>query len=392
MSAGAPEPDPGSRRLRILHVSEVHWGGVVTLLEHFVREQLAEGHDVHVLAPGGLPDVGGARHRWSLSRTRPWSMVRALRELRTVVATLRPDVLHVHSFVAGLLVRLPVVGVDRGAAGIVYQPHAWSFDLVGLRLFGFALRRWETFASHRTDVLVANCDDEIAEGRAMGVTTPGHVLGVAVDTRRFRPVTDPERAALRAELGLGSQWVALCLGRLARQKGLDLLVPAWEERHPEGCELVLVGPGDPDPLQQLAPRQWGRSVSWRGERHDAERWLAAADVLVLPSRYETVAVVVAEAMACGTPVVTTRFNGAEETVEAGPLDPGGAVVDLGDMRGLICELQRRLGDAELRTGEALAARTRAVELFRPDAVAARLETAYVQAVALAGIRTRGESA
>ncbi len=392
MSIGRASSESIVKHMRILHVSEVHWGGVVTLLEHFVREQIVAGHDVHVLAPDGLADVGGIRHRWSVTRTRPWTAVRALRQLREVVTAERPDVIHVHSFVAGLLVRLPIVGVGGRLPGIVYQPHAWSFDLLGSRLFAAALRWWEASASRRTDVLVANCDDEVHEGRMIGVTAPGHVLGVAVDTCRFRPVSGADKVALRAELGLQSPWVALCVGRLARQKGQDLLVTAWEHGQPKGCELVLIGPGDPEPLRRLAPKQWGRSVSWRGERDDAQRWLAAADVLVLPSRYETVALVVAEAMACGIPVVTTRFNGAEQTVIAGPLDPGGAVVELGDMRGLICEVQRRLDDVRLREAQAAAARTRALDLFQPGTVAARLEAAYVEAVGLAMTRTRKESA
>lgn len=391
MSAALPSSD--ARRLRILHVSEVHWGGVVTLLEHFVREQLDAGHDVHVLAPDDLAErVGGVRHRWSVVRARPWTAVRAVRQLRDVVSTQRPDVIHVHSFVAGLLVRLPLLGVGGAPNALVYQPHAWSFDLFGSRLFGGVLRRWEAWASRQTDVLVANCKDEVEEGRQVGVVAPGHVLGVAVDTDRFRPLPAHERASLRYELGINSSFTALCLGRLARQKGQDLLLAEWEQLRPESCELVLVGPGDPQPLRKLSPRQWGRTVSWRGEHRCVEQWLAAADVLVVPSRYETVALVVAEAMACGTPVVTTRFNGAEDTVTGGPLDPAGAIVDLGDMRGLIGDLKRRLDDPSLRAREGSAARARAEALFRPEVVAARLEDAYREAISSAAHRTRRNSA
>jgi glycosyltransferase involved in cell wall biosynthesis len=313
-------------------------------------------------------------------------------ELRSLIRHVRPDVVHVHSFVAGFLARLPLVGVAAGGVAVVYQPHAWSFDLFGFRLFGSALRWWERWSSRRTDLLVANCADEVREGQQVGVSSPGRVLGVAVDVERFRPTTAGDIAALRRELGLTSQSVALCLGRLARQKGQDQLVSAWERGHPEGCELVLVGPGDPTPLQALAPAAWDCSVSWRGERSDVERWLAAADVLVVPSRYETVALVVAEAMACGTPVVTTRFNGAEETVLAGPLPAGGAVVELGDMAGLLREVGDRLRDPDLHHAESRAARTRAETLFLPAAVAQRLQDAYLEAIALATTRQQKDRA
>jgi glycosyltransferase involved in cell wall biosynthesis len=393
MSADLSPDGPSARPLRILHVSEVHWGGVVTLMRHFTREQVTAGHAVHVLAPTALArDVEGVRHPWSIRRSRPWTLVPALRQLRTVVARERPDVIHVHSFVAGLLARLPLVGAVGGSAAIVYQPHAWSFELFGSRLFNAAVKRWERWASRRTDMLVTNCRDEILEGKHVGVVGAARVLGVAVDTDRFHPVSVAERTALREQLGLASRWVVLCLGRLVRQKGQDLLVPAWEVAHPEGSELVLVGPGDPTPLRELAPTEWSRSISWRGEQQDVERWLAAADVLVVPSRYETVALVVAEAMACGIPVVTTRFNGAEETVTDGPLPAGGAVVDLGDMRALIDQVRSRLHEAGPARAESAAARTRAQTLCQPRTVAERLEAAYVEAIAVASVRQQKEYA
>jgi glycosyltransferase involved in cell wall biosynthesis len=369
-------------RLRILHVSEVHWGGVVTLLDYFTAEQVRAGHRVHVLAPNGIRTLSGVDQRtWRIDRGRPWTASTALLDLRRTLRDVRPDVVHLHSFVAGLLGRLPFREALLDArVPTVYQPHSWSFDLFTRRSLGKAVRRWEARASSATDVLVANCDDEVAEGQAAGVDLPGRVLGVAVDVSRFRPVDTAGREAFRTQLGLEAKHVVVCLGRLTHQKGQDLLVPAWERSRPSDTTLVLLGPGDTDGLAPLAPTQWGKSVVAVGEHADVRPWLWASDAMVLSSRYEGFPLAIAEAMACGRPVIATAINGARDTILGGPLPPAGAVVELGDMEGLIEQATRRLEDADLWAAECTAGRQRAEQLFSPAQVADRLEAAYREAI------------
>lgn len=371
----------GDDRLRILHVTEVHWGGVVTLLRHFVAEQVADGHEVHVLAHPDLPTLasGVDVHGWDVDRRRPVSFVRAVRQLRALVAELAPDVIHLHSYFAGFLGRLPFTG-KLGGAAIVYQPHAWSDNLFAGRLASAAIRRSERISARRTDLIVANCGDELRRGERLGVRVPGRPVGVAVDLTSFRPPTPEERKEARAALGLGEDRVALVLGRLARQKGQDLLLPVWEVQHPPGTTLALVGPGDRDWVASLAGIEWERSVIAPGGTDDVLPWLWAADVLVLCSRYETVALVVAEAMSVGLPVVATAVDGAREVLVDGQEPPAGAVVETSDMAGLIHELSMRLDDPELHERESQAGPLRAVERFAPEAVTRRLVSAYREAI------------
>lgn len=372
-----------AQKLRILHVSEVHWGGVVTLLRHFTAQQAMAGHEVHVLAPDGMPELPGtACHRWRLDRHHPWTVATALVDLERTVAAVRPDVVHLHSFVAGFVGRVPLArSLASQGVPVVYQPHAWSFELFRSAVASGLVRRWERLAARRTDVLAANCQDEVEEGRRFGAQTPAAVLGVAVDTERFRPADSTDRADIRRRLGIEHDHVLLCLGRVARQKGQDLLLPAWERHHPPRTALVLLGPGDTEPLQELAPTQWGKSVLAVGEHDDVRPWLHASDALVLCSRYETVGLVVAEAMACAVPVVTTAVNGARATVTDPPLPSAGEVVPLGDMGALVAAAARRVADPRLQAVEGRAGRVRAEHMFRPEVVAGRLEAAYRDAIA-----------
>ena len=389
--------EQGAGRLRVLHVSEVQWGGVVTLLRHFTAEQVAAAHEVHVLAPDRLPTLPGVRHhRWSLERGRPATYPPSVRELRRLVSELRPDVVHLHSFFAGLLGRLPALSGTSGVP-VVYQPHAWSTDLFASAAASRLVTVLERSGGRRTDVLVANCLDEIAAGREIGVELPSHELGVTVDSGVYRPPSVAERAEARHVLGLEDERVLLVLGRLARQKGQDLLLEAWEARPVPGATLVLVGPGDTAPLEAVAPRTWGHSVRAVGEPPSVLPWLWASDLLLLPSRYETVGLVVAEAMATGLPVVATAVHGAHATVEeprtlgARDLPPAGAVVPLGDLTALLQEAERRLVDDSLRERETAAALQRAAALFVPAEVAGRLESAYRDAVTAHGSRAGAPS-
>ena len=231
-------------------------------------------------------------------------------------------------------------------------------------------------------MLVANCQDEIDAGKRLGVDVPARTLGVSVDLTRFRPPSEDERRRHRSDLGLDGRRVLLVLGRITRQKAQDLLVAEWESRRPGADDLlVLVGPGDTALLKTLAPTTWGRSIRAVGEPADVLPWLRSADLLLLPSRYETVGLVVAEAMATGLPVVATGVDGAMSTIVAGPAPAAGAVVPCGDMRALLGEARRRLDDPALRAAESAAGRSRSEQMFRPDVVAGRLENAYRDAIA-----------
>lgn len=366
--------------MRVLHVSEVSTGGVLSLLRGFTAAQRRRGHDVHLLARHDLPRLDGVRHhQWDLDRRRPLTYPRSMAQYRRTVRTVRPDVVHLHSFLAGFFGRLP--GISTGTrAPLVYQPHAWSFDLYDDSRFRRLSLAWERFGGRHTDMLVANCADEVEEGRTVGVQTPAQVLGVTVDTGRFAPVDATSIREHRDRLGVRAPRVILCLGRLARQKGQDQLVAAWEQAPLPDTELVLVGLGDWETLRELAPTQWGTSIRTVQDQGDVRPWLWACDLLVLPSRYETVAIVVAEALACGRPVVATQANGVSEVVLGGPYEPAGAVVELGAMDWLLAEAGRRLDDAELRRREGLAARVRAEALFGASQLIDRLDQAYARAV------------
>jgi glycosyltransferase involved in cell wall biosynthesis len=179
-------------------------------------------------------------------------------------------------------------------------------------------------------------------GISSGVHAPYRVVRNGVDLRAWTHAREGDRKSARAELGLQPERpLAVCVGRLCKQKGQMDLVAAWplvRSSVPDAC-LVLVGDGpDRALLEQRCTAAGG--ITLTGERHDVATWMAAADVVVVPSRWDGMALVVVEAMARGRSVVATSVPGIADAVPRS----AGAVVPLDDGRAFAKALVARLHD------------------------------------------------
>jgi D-inositol-3-phosphate glycosyltransferase len=151
------------------------------------------------------------------------------------------------------------------------------------------------------------------------------VIPCGVNLEQFQPL---DRTAARAAIGLAQDDpVALYVGRFAPLKGLNLLLAAvarLKKRLPNLKLLVAGGDGPRstgtlDLLEQSRQLGITAQVSFVGrvEHDDLPNYYNAADLLVVPSHYESFGLVVLEALACGTPVAATRFGAAETVLQPG---------------------------------------------------------------------------
>lgn len=305
-----PEPDG---RLRVLHLTQPVDGGVARVVTDLARAQLAAGLHVTVACPAGplaadLRSLGTDVRHWAATRSPGPSLPGEVRRLVRVLGEVRPDLVHAHSAKAGLAGRLAV----RGRIPTVFQPHAWSFEAVGGTTAALALK-WERFGARWADRLVCVSEAERTTGLRAGIAGRWSVIPNGIDPARFHPASvDTVRASLLPRLDPAAPLV-VCVGRLCRQKGQDVLLTAWTDiaRKMPGARLVLVGDGpDAERLRSRAPE----SVLFAGAVTDAVPWYQAADLVVLPSRWEGMALAPLEALACGRPVVVTDVDGARESL------------------------------------------------------------------------------
>ena len=157
---------------------------------------------------------------------------------------------------------------------------------------------------------------------------PGRMVAIhnGIDIDRFS-FDDDARSNIRAELGLNSTTpLLLAVGRLWEQKDYPTLLQAFSRlSNGRDCpHLAIVGDGPLlVALQNLADTLGVTDqVRFLGVRHDVGSLMSACDLFVLSSAWEGFGLVVAEAMACGRPVVATDCGGVREVVgDAGFLVP-----------------------------------------------------------------------
>jgi UDP-glucose:(heptosyl)LPS alpha-1,3-glucosyltransferase len=175
------------------------------------------------------------------------------------------------------------------------------------------------------------------------------VIPNGVDTTRFSPSARLAlRAAARQRRNLQEKdFVLLLVGNDWRVKGLATVLEAIAAlRHP-AFRLIIAGEDSPDSLAENA-RRLGILQHCRFEpfRPDVLDFYSAADLYVSPSREDSFGLPVAEAMACGLPIVTSSFAGVADLVRDG-ID-GFILQDPADVQALVAILQRIQADANLR--------------------------------------------
>ena len=186
------------------------------------------------------------------------------------------------------------------------------------------------------------------------------VIPPGVDANRFHPPSDKQ--SLKEELGFSTDPVVFTLGRLDARKGFDLYFRAAAQvkehvDHKNHVQFVLSAGTSKENVHEAKERSRLQkllkalsiedSVTWRPiiPEGDIPRYYGATDVFVMPSRYELFGIVMLEAMACGVPVVATRFGGPPEVITDGE---NGRLVDPTDIEAFAGTLTELLEDPNKR--------------------------------------------
>ncbi len=328
---------PEGRPLHVLHViarlapSE---GGPPEMLRQLAANYLAIGDTLEVAtldrpeAPY-LKDcrftvhaLGPGRSSYGLSRTMlSWLRANAGRFDLIVINNvwLFPAVA---AWLAATRARVPYAVFTHGALDVFFKKR---YPLKHLKkMLYWPLQYW--ILSRASAVLFTS---ELERDLALASFKPNRWTSVVVPYGTNRPEGDPEEqreAFFEVLPGLRGRRFLLFLSRIHEKKGCDLLLEAFAAvaaNHP-GVDLVIAGPdqaGLQARLQAQAARLGiGRRVFWPGMLRGAAKFGAfrAAEAFTLPSHQENFGIVVAESLACGTPVlISDQVNIWREILEAG---------------------------------------------------------------------------
>jgi glycosyltransferase involved in cell wall biosynthesis len=267
--------------------------------------------------------------------------LRRVRQLRAALRSIHPEV--VISFMEAT--NVVVILATRGlGAKVVVMEHTnpeshqvgWLWD---------TLRRLTYRFADRVGVLTKR-----SRPWAEGITNPESVF-VLPNAINLAPITSDEEINLHVKVGLPDQAkVVVSMGRLAPEKGFDLLLEAFAQLAPTHGDyhLVILGEGsERNPLERAR-----ESLNLTGRVHMPGRvsnpmaYLRKCDLFVMSSRYEGFPMALCEAMACGLPVISFDCpTGPGEIIRNGV---DGLLVPAGDLRGLTDTMDRLMSDAEAR--------------------------------------------
>ena len=211
---------------------------------------------------------------------------------------------------------------------------------------------------------------------------PDHVVGHPDVARSPDPLTAEERGALRAEIGAEQGPLLAWVGRLSdeKQPGAALQAFALIRSRFGPCSLAIAGDG---PLQESVERAAGAAGTGAlvlGSRDDADRIIAASDLLLSTSRTEGAPGVLVEAGLAGVPVVAFDVGEVSQIVRA---NETGVLVRPGDLDALADAACRLLADPRARERMGAAARE-ACRPFELQTIAARYAAAFADMLGPAG--------
>ena len=275
---------------------------------------------------------------------RPGLDARALLRLTRIFAKERPDVVHAHTYKAGVVAS--VAGRLAGVPATIFTPHGHIFARGanipgvpgGLKLG--VLRGITRVAQGCADRITALSDSDLGQQVELRLSPASKYVVVrnGIDADRF---AGPRTRSFEGAPVIGA------VGRFSEEKGHRYLLEAMarlRETLPE-ARLVLVGYGalEGDLRSRAAGLGLDGTVTFAGER-DSSEVLRSFDVFVQPSLYESQGIAILEAMAAGVPVIATEVGGVGDAVRN---EVTGLLVPPADPDALASAVVRLAGDRVL---------------------------------------------
>ena len=311
-----------AQRPRVLHVIEATLGGTLRYVKDAIHV-LPAGHFRIALAYSTLRADPGLEQVLEEAKIKGWELfplemvrsvapahdLRSIFRLHKILRSFQPQVVHCHSSKAGAIARIAVRGFSPRPR-VVYTPHALAID-IGMQYLFF-----EKLLAPLTDCFGAVSESERKQFEQHGLLSraKGLVIDPLIDTDYYFP---QDRAAARAAIGIAPDaQVVVGVGRLTGQKDPLMFIDIIRQvaSNAKALKAIWIGDGE---LRTTVEAEVQRTslqdvVLLAGWKKDVRTWLAASDLLLSTSKYESYGYMVAEALAMERPVVATAVTGTSD--------------------------------------------------------------------------------
>jgi len=366
-------------RIKLLQLTQyLEIGGLETLIVDICREIDRSTFDVQVLCLNGYDiaykrDLAERGIGVSLIRKRHRFDLLFIPKLVAFLRKQRIQIVHAHEgcfFYGAVCSRLARVGA------YLYSIHGQYGDVSTKNLL------FDRLAGVLSDTIIAVSDDISRGFRARHPLFRKKTITVVngVNTRRFRPLSDPtaiaamkdKRRIPREKMVIGS------VGRLEPVKDYGTLIHSFAElrkRSTQDMHLVFIGEGcEREGLEALSSELGlDKDISFLGMCHDIDAILPVFDVFVLSSLSEGTSVSLLEALACGIPAIVTTVGGNPDIVTDGH---NGLLCRPGDVLDLRDKMATLVNRNQLRDTMGGNARESALTRFSLDAMMRKHEEIY----------------
>ena len=296
--------------MKILHVGEYVNGGVATYLRTLLSGlQKYDDVESYLLiskykSQRGWENITKKVFYYKYKRSIS-NIFSAIKQIYAVIKDVNPDIIHVHSTWAGFFVRLPYLFKKRKAK-IIYQSHGWAFlmDTSNYKKNIYALV--EKILSIPTDKIINISNYEQNQAIKYGLNKNKMVMiynGVEdkINKSNLKLNWDENKINL------------LFVGRLDRQKGLDLFLDVYDKMKLENIHLYVIGTSV---LDDNLPKST-KYVTYLGwvDNKDIDVYYQACDAVIMPSRWEGFGLVAIEAMKNSKAVIVSNRGALPELIK-----------------------------------------------------------------------------
>lgn len=296
--------------MKVLHVGEYVNGGVATYLKTLLKG-LQKYNDIEnylliseYKSQKDWENITKKIFYYKYKRS-IFNIFLAIKQIHSVIEDVEPDIIHVHSTWAGLFVRLPYLFRKRKAK-IIYQSHGWAFlmDISKYKKMIYAFV--EKILSISTDKIINISNYEQNQAIKYGLNKNKMIMV-------YNGVEDKVN---RSNLKLNwdeNKINLLFVGRLDRQKGLDLFLDVYNKMKLENLHLYVIGTSV---LDDNLPKntEYVTYLGWVDNK-DIDVYYQVCDAVIMPSRWEGFGLVAIEAMKNSKAVIASNRGALPELIK-----------------------------------------------------------------------------